>query len=214
MNFFKPTLIAPHVMIVLASLIALGCASTYKPVNLETLTYSREVFLKDSVISSYMHNLQYVTGNKYYTKKERKYGIVAIAVKVENRSSDTLVLGSDKINVFVNGTQKPFLMPGDYAQKVKQRVALHLLHVLWGPWALSWKTDAQGETDFKFIYIPVGAIVGIGNALRASNANKANLATLNKNILWKKRVAPGETRYGTIIVPAQHSDEINMKFVE
>jgi hypothetical protein len=94
----------------------------------------------------------------------------------------------------------------------QQHTGFHLLHALWGPWFVSWQEDASGNTDVDFVYIPVGAIVGIANTMRASNANKAHLEMLNSNEIWNKEIKPGEVVYGVVTIPAMGIEEFGFRF--
>jgi hypothetical protein len=200
-NFFQ-------LAIVPIALIGSSCASTYKPVNLNGFQYSDKK-TQDGVEFSYTHNIQYLSDNAWYTKKERKFHMIAVAIKVVNNSSTPFVLTPENFKVMsADGVEKQFFDPEEYGKKVKQRTGRHMLHALWGPWAVSWSTDNNGNTESHFIYLPVGALVGIGNAVRASNANKHNVQTLKSNSLWDRIVKPGETVTGTILIPGWHGEEL------
>lgn len=196
--------------------VALGtlssCASTYKPVMLERFSYLDEQET-NGVEVSYAHNLQYISRNKWYTKKETKFGMIAVAVRVENRSSEAVELNPANLKVYgPNGVARRLFTPAEYGEKVKQRTGRHLLHALYGPWAVSWETDTYGNTDTKVFFLPVGAVIGIGNAIRASRANRVNVETLDRNAIWNKVVEPGEAVYGTILIAGVHGDELTFVY--
>lgn len=189
-----------------------SCASTYKPVNLERFSYHDEK-VHDGVQISYAHNLQSVSRNKWYTKKETKFGMIAVAVKVENNSGEAIELSPANLKVYgPNGVARRLYTPFEYGEKVKQRTGRHLLHALYGPWAVEWETDASGSVDTNVFFIPVGAIIGIGNAVRASKANRINIENLNRNAIWNKVVDQGEVVYGTILIAGFHGDELNFVY--
>src|SRR6187402_2629652 len=162
--------------LILAVLSAMSCASTYKTLNPESFTYQNSYEIKDTMRVSYLYGAQALTGNKRYDKRERRYGMASVAVRIENLSDSSMVLTRNNFKVYARGQAKAIYSPEAYSKKVKQWGAVHLLHSLWGPWAIHWEEDEYGETDVSFIYIPVGAIVGIVNAVKAANANKENLA--------------------------------------
>ena len=205
--------ISPFAFIFIAALIS-SCASTYKPVNLNGFTYADKKTY-EGVEFSYVHNIQFLSDNAWYTRKEKKFGMVAVAVKIVNNSQTSFVITPDNFKVFSSdGIQKKFLTPEEYTRRVKQRTGRHMLHALWGPWALSWQEDSSGNVETHFIYLPVGALVGLGNTIRASNANKANIGTLKSNALWDKIVKPGETITGTILIPGYHGEELNFELIK
>jgi hypothetical protein len=185
-----------------------GCASTYKPVNLNAFQYSNQKE-KDGVEFSYAHNIQYFSDNGWYRKKERKFNMIAVAVKVVNNSSEPFVLTPENFKIMTaDGIEKPILEAEEYAKKIKQRTGTHLLHTLWGPWSISWQEDANGNIESHFFFLPIGAIVGIGNAVRANNANKNNLQTMKANSIWDKIVKPGQTVTGTVLIRGIHGEEL------
>lgn len=205
------TQVASLIIVFVCSLLFSSCASSYKPVNLQRFSYIDEQ-VTDSIQVSYAHNIQFTSRNKWYTKKERKFGMIAVAVKVENRSHEPVELSPANLRVYAgNGIARRLYTPMEYGEKVKQRTGRHLLHALYGPWVFTWETDANGNVDTNVLFIPVGAVIGIGNAIRASKANRINIETLDRNAIWNKVVEPGGTVYGTILMAGSHGDDL--KFV-
>jgi hypothetical protein len=187
-----------------------GCASSYRPVNPNGFPYGDAQHVGDSLRVSYVTDIQRLTQNKRYATKELKRGMKAVGIKIENISDRKVRITQENLRLFSHGVRTQILSPEQYAKKVKQRVGAHLLHALYGPWAISWSEDARGETDVDFIYIPVGAIIGIGNAIRADNANKANIKTLQMNSIWGKEIGPHETLYG--LVPVMSTGDAPLEF--
>lgn len=199
---------------IISTIFLTSCASTYKPINFKALPYTNKKTYND-VEFSYVHNIQFLSDNAWYTKKEKKFAMVAVAISITNNSQTPFVLTPENFKVLsADGIEKKLLSPDEYTKKVKQRTGRHMLHALWGPWAISWSEDQNGNTDTNFIYLPVGAIVGLGNAIRANNANNANLTSLKANTLWDRIVKPGETVTGTILIPGTHFDELKFDLVK
>jgi hypothetical protein len=188
------TLFIKIFFLIATTLLFVACASTHKPIMLTAYHYSTPQELNDSIAVSYNTNVQRISDNGWYAKKEDKRGMVAIGVKVVNYSSQPIVLTKENFGVYGRDSRKPVLTSLEYSQKIKQRVGIHLLHALYGPWAITWDTDPQGHsTDVHFIYIPIGALIGIGNAIRASRANQNNAADINRLQIWNKTIpARGE----------------------
>src|SRR5690606_33339711 len=103
---------------------------------------------------SYMYGVQEASRNKRYANKEFKRNLAGVGVKIENTSNVSVRLTPQNLKVSSATQEKVVLSPSEYASKVKQRVGVHLLHALWGPWAISWREDEDGNTKFKGIYIP------------------------------------------------------------
>lgn len=199
------------VSITLAS--AMGCASSYKPLDPASLSYTRSFEIPDTLRVSYLYKTQAMTGNKRYDKRERKYGMASVAVKIENLTDTTIELTRNNFGVSTSSGNKTIYTPAVYSKKVKQWAAIHLLHTLWGPWAVSWQEDENGETDVNFIFIPIGAIVGIGNAVKASKANDVNLANQERYKIWDKKIAAGSALYGLIAIPSTtQNDTLSFRY--
>lgn len=207
---FKKTVLRS--LLLLVSVSFFSCSSKYRPVKLERFSYNDEQ-VSNGVQISYAHNIQYSSRNKWYTKKERKFGMIAVAVKVENNSGETIDLSPANLRVYgPNGVARRLYTPMEYGEKVKQRTGRHLLHALYGPWVVSWETDASGNVDTNVFFLPVGAVIGIGNALRASKANRINIETLDRNAIWNKSVEPGEIVYGTLLMAGLHGDDLTFVY--
>lgn len=200
--------------VVLISLLsAMGCASSYKPLNPASFTYVRSFEIKDTLRVSYLYKTQAMTGNKRYDKRERRYGMAGVALKIENLTDSTIELTRNNFSISSPTGRKTIYTPEVYSKKVKQWAAVHLLHTLWGPWAISWETDEYGEEDVNFIFIPVGAIVGIGNAIKASKANGVNLENQERYKIWNKAILPGSTLFGLVAIPsATQSDTLYFSY--
>jgi hypothetical protein len=180
--------------------------------TLPGLIYMDSKTVNDSLRISYRYGIQEATGNRRYANKEKAHGLSAVAVKIENLSTVPLSLSRTTFKVYSAAGDKQVISPSSYSSKIKQRVGLHMLHALWGPWGISWSEDEYGERDVSGFYIPIGAIVGIGNAVRASNANKNNLANMEQNEIWNKTIAPGQTIYGLMAIPARTEEALNFAF--
>jgi hypothetical protein len=209
----KPSLnILFRVYILVFAFSTFSCASTYKPLDLAKFSYLRADVIKDTLRISYQYGVQESTGNRRYANKERKRGMELVALKIENLSASPITLTRENFTVHsISGVMGVF-SPKEYSKKIKQKVGIHLLHALWGPWALSWKTDDNGETDFNFVYIPAGAIVGIVNAAKAAKANRENLATQERNEIWYKEISAGQTLHGLIAIPRTIQDSLSFSF--
>ena len=60
--------------------------------------------------------------------------------------------------------------------------------------------------------MPIGVGVGIGNAVRASKANRTNVANLDQNAIWNRLVEPGEVIYGTVLLSGVHGEDLNFVY--
>lgn len=185
-----------------AILLALAsCATTYKPLSTPALNFQNKSAAKDKLEVSYLYDVQALSNNKRYSKKERKFGFAAIGLKITNTSDQPITLTRQNFKILANGSERPSVTVTEYTGKVKQLSGLFLLHALWGPWAYTYEENsATGVSKSSFKYIPVGAIVGLINALVAGSANKNHLTAMQQNEIYGKAIEPGKTLHGVAIV--------------
>ena len=196
----------------LIAAIASSCASSYKPVIFERLSfYEPQNF--NGVEVSYALNIQRATRNGWYARKERKFNMVAIAVKVVNNTDEVIQLTPANLRLYgADGVPRRLFTPQEYGEKVRQRTGRHLLHTLYGPWIFVTEVDAAGNVDTNVFLLPVGAAVGVYNALRASKANRMNIETLNGNTIWNRILEPGEKVYGTMLAAGMPGERFKIIF--
>jgi hypothetical protein len=192
------------------SICVISCASSYKPFNLRDYQYSSGHNILDSLSISYAPGLQGISDNGWYARKERKYKMTALAVRIENSSSTPLTISNEDLRVSVGDQTRKLFSPEEYSAHVKQRVGIHLLHTLYGPWITVSTVDQYGRSETDVYFIPVGAVIGIINATKASKANRSNAADIRRLQIWNKPIKPGETIYGVILTEGRRYD--NFKF--
>ncbi len=198
----------PSRNLLLLFLFAFSCASKYNPVNVSNFTYNETKSVNDTLLVSYCYKVQEITNNKRYAVKEKRHKFITVALKINNVTSMPISLTPDNFKIYSSTGEIKLVSPATYTAKVKQRVGLHLLHALWGPWGISYQENGNGEGHVSGYYLPVGAIVGIGNAIRASNANKENKALMEGNEIWNKEIAPGKAIFGIVIIPLMETEAL------
>lgn len=189
------------------SIFLIGCASSYKPFNLRDYHYSSKHNLLDSLSIAYVPGLQRISDNGWYARKERKYKMTALAVRIENTSSTPITIRKEDLRASVGNNTKKLFTPEEYSAHVKQRVGIHLLHTLYGPWVTVSSVDQYGRTETDIYFIPVGAVIGIINATKAGKANRSNAADIRRLQIWNKVVNPGESVFGIILVEGGRFDD-------
>ena len=185
-------------------LFASACASSYKPINLQSHVFSTPTLIIDSVYAGYAINLHDASDNGWYARKERKRGMLALGVRIQNRSNVSFVMEKQYVHVYAADEKKTILTPDEYTRKVKQRAWLHGLHALYG----LWYPDENGSYRF----IPIGAGVAILNIYKALKANRAHAQQMDKLQLWGKTVPAKGEIYGVILVKGSRFEDYEIKF--
>ena len=178
-----------------------SCAATYKPLNTPSLNFQNKSLASSKLEVSYMYRVQALANNRKYSKKETKFGLAAIGLKITNTSSQPITITRQNFKILANGNERPSLTIEEYAGKVKQLSGLFLLHTLWGPWQYTYiENPPPGVQQSTFKFLPIGAIVGLINALVAGNANKNHQNALQQNQIYGMTIEPGKTLYGVALV--------------
>jgi hypothetical protein len=178
-----------------------SCGVSYKPLTLGTLAFQNTAPVTDKVSVAYQYDIQLLSKNKRYSKKERKAGYAAVGVRIKNDSDQPIQLSKNNLKVAIGAYELQPLETEAYTAKVKQHPASHLLHALWGPWAFT-HIEYGTESENHFKYYPVGAAVGLINLLIASMGNINHEAALKTNSIFGKTVAPGQSVDGVILLQA------------
>ena len=190
-----------------------SCATSYKPLTPVLYPYRNKDDDNRVVKISYDYDVQLMSGNKRYSNSEKKNHMAAVAIRIENNSDHVIRITRDNLLIFKGDNQIMPLSPMEYSKKVKQKAGFHMFHALWGPWAYSYQNN-NGQKESHFIYLPVGAIVGIANSVKGSKANALHLATLQSNEIWKKEILPGEKAHGVILIQALGFEELRFELID
>lgn len=201
-------------LLLLFAVVLLGsCAVQYKPVVPAKMNFQNRFAADDKLAVSYIYDVQGITTNKRYARREREHGFAAVALQIKNISAEPVTITRSNFKVLVNGSDKEYVTPEKYTSKVKQLAGLHLLHALWGPWAYQYEETPAG-TSSRFRYIPIGATIGLINLIIAATANGKHLETLKQNEIFGKTIAPGEQLHGIVLIANTTYEPLTFRLVE
>ena len=201
-------------LFLVAVTIMTGCASKYTKLNPETMNYLSKSS-ENNIVLEYKYN----TLEKKYLKKELKYGVKTVSVKITNNSEKDIVLGTDFKFTYENGNEVS-LLEVDYVFKtLKQSPASYLWYLPLSFLQLysGTKTTQNGSyvtTEPKSVF-PIGLIIGpgltLGNMIAAGDANKNFKNDLTEFDIINKPIKKGETIYGIIGLRTNQYDSIKIK---
>ncbi len=196
-------------IVLLTSLALTNCASNYKSINPNIITYaSKSTSASSDLLLEYKYDVLY----KKYKKKETKHGLRLVAVKITNLSDKDLVLGKD-LNL-IQENQKPFnlLDSKEIYNEIKQIQGAYLLYLLLTPLRFYVTKDKNGFQDSNSV--PIGYVIGpglaIGNMVKASSSNRLFRNELKKFNLKDQTIKKGETTYGLIGIRSRNYDALNL----
>lgn len=170
-----------------------GCASSYRQINPLRVVYQDSVVSYGGVLE-YKYDVLRKAGNKKYARKADDKRIKIIGVKFTNLTDEPINFGKD-VEILADGQKITPLSPDVVKREVKQVSGLYML------WGLFWVTISKCENDDCSVTpIPVGMLIGIGNTLGASGANKNFNRELEYHNLMNKVVDPGKTIKGLLIL--------------
>lgn len=163
-----------------------GCASSYSTINPKQVNYGL-TGSTDEINYSYKYNVLAEKGNRKYAKRETKYGVSVVALKIENTTSSPIVVNED-INFSIGGKEVAPLNSQAVTSSIRQEgIGFYAFYGL----LVLYLYDGGTVTT-----IPIGVPIGLGNIIVASSANKNFEKEFNDNNIVGKTIQPGETLYG------------------
>jgi hypothetical protein len=165
-----------------------SCAASYKPINPSKIIYPS---VENGDQFSYKYNVLRLAGNKKLAKKEDKFNVRIVAIRIVNNSNRVLRHGYNFD--FYSGDQKArMLEPDVVSASIKQSVPIYLLYLL--------LTGMRFETSSGSILIGyvIGPGITAGNMIVAGSANKRFREELIEYSIIEREIKPGETFHGLI----------------
>lgn len=186
----------------LVALIALmtGCASTYKPVALESLDYTG-----GQSVGGLDIGYRYEAQPGYYGEKARKRGFDVVAVRVTNTLDTPVTLGASTLRIRAAGAPVSPLPPEVVADNIGQPVWSYLL------WNLA--NITVSDEDGFVAFIPLGLGISIINMITSSSANNRVEDAYKAQALMGKTVAPGATVDGLLFLSTTGFAPLTFEYV-
>ena len=185
------------------SILLCSCASSYKPIYPSKVIYPT---VDNSYLFSYRYNVLRLAGNKKLAKKEDKFNVRIVAIRIVNNSNRVLRYGYN-FDLYSGDHRSRILEPDIVAASVKQSVPIYLLYLL--------LTGMRFETSSSSI--PIGLVIGpgitAGNMIVAGSANKNFMKELVENSIIDREIKPGETFYGLIGISDNSYMPLTLKII-
>ncbi len=182
-----------------------SCAANYELINPPALKY-----LSGSTDKAVELNYKYNLLVKKYAKKETKFGLELVAVKVTNNSGKDLVFGKDVKLIYENGTEIALVEDQKIFDTLKQKAGLYLLYLLLTPTTLTTSSN-NGQSSS----VPIGYGVGPGlagiNLLIATSANAKFKDELLKYNINGTTIKNGATVYGLVGINSTAYESVKVK---
>jgi hypothetical protein len=176
-------------------------------VNPQNLGYPATNNLQD-ISLSYRYDVLYEKGNTKMAKKEKRYNVKVVAVKISNNSDKTINIGGNV--AFYNGNDILYPLDALTTKNVlKQSVPSYLLYLL-----LSATTLTVNNSDPFPIGLILGPGIAGGNMVAAGNANVNLYKELSQYDIMRRDINPGETIYGLVCFANVDYLPLSLKFVE
>jgi hypothetical protein len=185
----------------------MGCASSYRQINPYRVLYQDSVASYGAALE-YKYDVLRKAGNKKYARKADDKGIKIVAIQFTNLT-DVEINFSRDVEILADGEQITPLLPEVVRREVKQVSGLYML------WSLLWVTISKCENDDCSVTpIPVGLLIGIGNTIGASAANRNFHQELEYHNLMNKTVAPGASVKGLLILRTTDEKSLEVRLKE
>jgi hypothetical protein len=180
-----------------------GCASVYKPIQPSSLNYSNTE-VGEEISYSYKFDVLNEKGNKRYARKEDKFNIDILSVKLINNTNKELDFNKN-VKCYMGDRELYPLESNSVTSRIKQGVIGYILY------------------GFVFLYIgneenvttiPIGLPIGIGNMIAAGSSNGKFKREFSEYNLVNKTINPGDTIYGLVAFKDIEYGKFEMKIVE
>jgi len=192
-------------LVLLCAFFLSSCAASYHSINPPTLTY-----LSNSIDKSLSLDYKFNLLPQKYAKKETKFNVKLIAVKLTNNSGRDLVFGKDIKLTYGNGGEVILMDDQHVYAALRQKNEYYLFYLLLTAATINTTTNGQQTSS-----IPVGYALGPGltatNMLIASSANKSFNDELLKYNIIGATIKNGATIYGLVGINSASFEGINVK---
>lgn len=189
-----------------------SCASGYKTINPENLSYNSKKVAKNGISLEYKYDLL----PKKYAKKEKNNDVRLVAIGLTNNTDRQLVFGRDFQITYEDGSKVLLLEKEKTFEQLKQQGAFHLFYLLLTPTNIYSTTSHNGYTESQSVF-PIGLILGPGlagyNILKASSSNKKFKKDLENYDLNRMKLNPGEEKFGIIGIRANSYDALRVNYI-
>ena len=201
-----------HSLIIL--ILCASCAVSYKPITPSLYPYRNKNEVIGDITISYDYDVQGMSNNRRYSNSEKSHQMAAVAIRIENNSDRAVKITKENLLVYKGDNQIMPLTPTEYTKRVKQKAGFHMFHTLWGPWGFSYSSNSNGQNESHVYFIPIGAVVGLANTIKGTNANATHLIALQANEIWDKVILPSEKAYGIILIRGLGYENLRFEFLD
>lgn len=189
-----------------------GCARTYNTINPAMYNFENKKDASESITVSYLYNLQEINSNKPYARKERKKHIRLVALKIENNSDEQEILDPSNFIIKSSGGRNiRVIPPEEYCKEIRQYSETFVLFYALGGIGYKYE-NVNGETTHEFAYNPIPAVIGLGNAIFAENANRKQKKNLIEHNVFNKPIPGKSSIYGLIAIDDPTFSELNFLY--
>lgn len=164
-----------------------GCAAIYHPIRPAEIGYGAPE-ISEKLSYSLKFDPLLNAGNPRFARKEAKYGISIVAVKITNNTDHDLTVGNE-IGFFPDNREVIPLEPRSAGTQLGLGTAGYLLYSLL---FLYIKNNNDVTT------IPIGLPIGLGNLIVGTNSNNKLTQELITQSILSKKIGPNETIYGLV----------------
>ena len=191
-----------------------GCAASYHEINPPKLDYHSSASTPDNQLGfEYKYNLL----NQKYAKKEVKFNVKLVAIKITNNTGHDLVFNKDIKIAYTNGVDAILMDNPQVFATLKQQTPYYLLYLLLAPMTFNTNTTSNGVTTSSsstHIGLVIGPGLALGNMLYAGGANEKFDAELTKYSLNNTTIKTGTTVYGLIGVVETGYEGLKLRLVK
>ena len=180
-----------RILFFICILLSTGCASTYKPLNPQSLSYSNEQVI-DKLKFAYNDKAFEQTRNRKYIRKAVRKQVNIVAVRITNASNTSINIKSDLV-LKADQAKLICIQPENVKRLLRQHSFLYFL----GMCGISIVSTSASTVVYFGIY-PFNAVYVLPNFIVAASANKNFLEELSFYNIESMEVPAYSVRYGIL----------------
>lgn len=179
-----------NVILIATILLLTKCASTYTSINPTLLKYPEIQTRDTSIVLQYKYNVLTDAKNDKYAKKEKKFSLNLLAIKITNNTDKPIY--TDSLEYYNGNTIIATSNPNSTKKILRQKSGYYLFYLLLTPMQL--RSDGE-STPIGLVVGPALAFGNMGLALSANHTFKKNLTEYS---VKHKTIQPKESIYALI----------------
>jgi hypothetical protein len=191
-----------------------SCARSFHTLNPTMYYFDNTKPLTEEINVSYLYDIQNISRNKPYARKERKKYIKLVALKIDNNSDKELILTRDNFAIKTSsGRDIEIISNEQYNKAIRQYSGTYALFYGLSGFGYEWgEVNGEEYSTLSYNFLPL--IIGVGNAFFAEASNNNQKQNMNNLQIYGKSLKPHSSMHGLIAIKDMGYPELNFYYYQ